>query len=174
MKVKWVSKYIGLVAFCCYSPLLFANVVLEGVVTNVLSGDQLVLSTAEQGDVAVRLLGIDAPELALGACKAQNFADAAKRALTEKVQGTHVKASCADQIDATGFALCEVINTTESLNFWMVEQGYAWYDKSTVNNMRLQQAEQMAKQRRVGLWLDQLPVVAPWIQRARCLSAQPH
>jgi endonuclease YncB( thermonuclease family) len=156
MKANVFNKYAWLVAFCCYSPMLFANVLLEGVVTNVLSGDQIVLSTAEQGDVAVRLLGIDAPELAMGGCKAQNFADAAKRAL------------------AAGFALCEVINATESLNFWMVEQGYAWYDKSTVSNMRLQQAEKMAKQRRVGLWLDQLPVVAPWTQRVRCMPGQQH
>jgi endonuclease YncB( thermonuclease family) len=174
MKANVFNKYAWLVAFCCYSPMLFANVLLEGVVTNVLSGDQLVLSTAEQGDVAVRLLGIDAPELAMGGCKAQNFADAAKRALSEKAQGTSVKASCADRLDAAGFALCEVINATESLNFWMVEQGYAWYDKSTVSNMRLQQAEKMAKQRRVGLWLDQLPVVAPWTQRVRCMPGQQH
>lgn len=168
-----IVKQVTVAFLCCYVSVVQANVLVDGTVVQVLSGDQLVLANSEQGKIAIHLMGVDAPEFALGHClKAQPFADIAQKALTERLKGMTVKASCAPALDGQGFAWCELIHDNESINFWLIEQGYAWYNKSEVGNLRLQQAEQSARQRRVGLWLDQLPVTAPWVYRQRCAAPQ--
>ena len=158
--------------FClsiAYSPLSFSDVLISGVVQAVFSGDQLLIVNPDLGQQPVRLAQIDAPELALGSCKSQPWAEVAQKALSQQILGVSVQANCLERLDSEGFALCQVFALGENINQWMLTQGHAWFDKTLGNNIWLQQLEQEAKRKRQGLWANSASLVPPWIQRSQCL-----
>lgn len=149
-----------------------AEVLLSGSVQTVVSGDQLVLFHPELGLQPIRLVQIDAPEMATGACKAQAWAEIAQKALAQQVLGATIQAYCLEKRDGDGFALCQLVVNGDSVNQWMLAQGHAWFDKSLGNNIWLQQLEQEAKRKRLGLWGNKASAVPPWLQRAQCSGKQ--
>lgn len=149
-----------------------ADLLITGVVQVVYSGDQLLLVNPELGQQPVRLAQIDAPEFAMGTCKAQPWADVAQKALSQQVLGMSVQASCLERLDAEGFALCQLLLDGENINQWMLSQGHAWLDRSLGSNIWLQQLEQEAKRKRSGLWTNASTAVPPWQQKAQCTGKQ--
>ena len=147
-----------------------SEILITGNVQQVVSGDQLVIYHPEMGQQPIKLAQIDAPEMALAACKSQPWADVAVKALSQKVLGEVVQANCEPRLDGDGFALCQVSAHGENINQWMLSQGHAWFDKLLGNNIWLQQLEQEAKRKRQGLWGNAAMVIPPWIYKAQCLG----
>lgn len=145
-----------------------SDVIISGIVQTVLSGDQMIITHPDLGQQAIRLAQIDAPELALSACKAQPWADVSQKALSQQLLGMSVQASCLERLDSEGFAVCQVVVDGENINQWMLSQGHAWFDRSLGNNIWLQQLEQEAKRKRQGLWGNAASAIPPWQQRAQC------
>lgn len=168
--MKAAITCIGLLLSLLYLPQAQADVLISGIVQTVLSGDQIIINNPDLGQQPIRLAQIDAPELALQACKAQPWADVAQKALSQQVLGMMVQASCLERLDADGFAVCQVAVDGENINHWMLAQGHAWFERSLGNNIWLQQLEQEAKRKRQGLWGNAASAIPPWQQRAQCLG----
>ncbi len=170
--MKTAVTLIGLMLSLLYISSVKSDVIIFGIVQTVLSGDQLIVAHPELGQQPIRLAQIDAPELAMGACKAQPWADVAQKVLSQQLQGMSVQATCLERLDSEGFAVCQVAVDGENINQWMLSQGHAWFDRSLGNNIWLQQLEQEAKRKRQGLWGNSANVQAPWAYKVQCQSAR--
>ena len=138
--------------------LLTAPHSFTGKVVSVHDGDTItVLEGTTQ--IKVRLAEIDAPELK------QAFGQRAKSALASRVFARDVRVECAGK-DRYGRVLGTVFLGAESVNLWLVRNGWAWrYDKYSKSDI-LKQAQDEAKKERKGLWADSSPV-APWEWRGK-------
>jgi micrococcal nuclease len=170
--MKTVVPLISLMLSLLYIPSAKSEVILTGIVQSVLSGDQLVMAHPELGQQPIRLAQIDAPELALGTCKAQPWAEVAQKAISQQLLGMSVQASCLERLDSEGFAVCQVAVDGENINQWMLSQGHAWFDRSLGNNIWLQQLEQEAKRKRKGLWGHSVNLQPPWSFKTQCLGSR--
>lgn len=137
--------------------------VLRGTVLRVHDGDTITLSNSP-ADLAIRLEGIDAPELM------QIHGVAARDALTAAVLGRSVLVAHQAN-DAYGRVIGSVF--TEDCvyaNARQLETGHAWfyraYQCELALSLRLsfQALEAQARTARLGLWVDAAPV-APWVHR---------
>ena len=131
---------------------------ITGRVVSVHDGDTLtVLEGTTQ--IKVRLSEIDAPELK------QAFGQRAKQALGEKVQGKEVRVEWKSK-DKYGRVLGTVFLGPDSVNLWLVRNGWAWrYDRYSKSDI-LRAAQDEAKKERKGLWSDSSPV-EPWEWRRK-------
>ncbi len=144
---------------------------ISGKVEQMLSGDEFVLTHPDHGSINIHLLGVDAPELASNGCKAQPWADQAKRYLTQTLHQQSVSALCLRQLDEKGFAQCRIKRGNQvDVNRALLAQGYAWFDKHLGNDLSLAQAEQQAREEKVGIWSDRLLITAPWKYREDCAA----
>ncbi len=110
--------------------------------------------------VKVRLAGIDAPE------KKQAYGMAAKESTAGWVAGEIVTVRVKD-IDRYGRTVGEVILLDgRSLNRELINAGLAWWYRKYSEDETLGALEQVAREKRVGLWQDKLPV-PPWDFRRR-------
>lgn len=92
----------------------------RGTVTHVTDGDTLWVRPRSGGaPQAVRLTGIDAPELC------QRHGEAARAALVGRVLGQQVQVR-GDQRDDYGRKLARVSLGQEDVGAWLVRQGHAW------------------------------------------------
>ena len=124
-------------------------------VIGVKDGDTVVLLSAAQTEITVRLSEIDAPE------RKQAFGTVSRTFLSNLIFGKEVKLEKmgTDRYGRTlGFIYLQ--NGT-NVNLEMVKNGMAWqyekYSKSAV----LKKAQASAKSMKVGLWRDPYPA-APW------------
>lgn len=131
---------------------------ITGKVVSVHDGDTItVLQDSTQ--IKVRLAEIDAPELK------QAFGTRAKSALASRVFARDVRVECAGK-DRYGRTLGTVFLGADSVNLWLVRNGWAWrYDRYSKSDI-LRAAQEEAKKERRGLWADMSPV-APWEWRKR-------
>lgn len=142
---------------------------ISGKVSEVLSGDEFVLTHPDHGSINIHLLGVDAPELASQTCKAQPWAEQAKRHLTQTLNQQTVSALCLRQLDENGLAQCRIKQGNQlDINRAVLAQGFAWFDKRLGNDFSLAQAEQQARDEKVGIWSDRLLITAPWKYREQC------
>lgn len=126
---------------------------ITGKVVSVHDGDTLtVLEGTTQ--IKVRLAEIDAPELK------QPFGQRARQALGERLQGKTVRVEW-EKKDRYGRTLGTVYLADESINLWLVRNGWAWQYRQYSKSETLKRAEDAARQERVGLWQDKTPV-EPW------------
>ena len=124
-----------------------------GRVVSIHDGDTVtVLQDSTQ--VKVRLNEIDAPELK------QAFGTRARQALGERLQGKQVRVEW-EKRDKYGRTLGTVYLADESINLWLVRNGWAWQYKQYSKSETLKRAEDAARKERVGLWIDPSPV-PPW------------
>ena len=131
---------------------------ITGKVVAVHDGDTITV-LQDSNQIKVRLAEIDAPELK------QAFGQRARQALGEKVQGQTVRVESTGK-DRYGRVLGTVFLGTESVNLWLVRNGWAWrYDRYSKSDI-LRAAQDEAKKERKGLWADMSPV-APWEWRKR-------
>jgi endonuclease YncB( thermonuclease family) len=122
----------------------------------VLDGDSIrVLDGRET--IEVRLEGIDAPE------HRQAFAERAKQGLSDLVYGKNVEIR-GEGRDGFGRQLGRVYVGGLDVNLEMVRRGLAWHYKRYSTDRALAEAEEAARARRAGLWVDAEPV-APWTYR---------
>jgi endonuclease YncB( thermonuclease family) len=132
---------------------------LTGKVTRVTDGDTIRV-LIDRREVIVRLAGIDAPEAG------QAYGARAKQALGELVNQKTVRVELEGK-DRYGRSIGRVFLEDSSINDKMVELGWAWqyrkYDKSS----RLEQLEQSARKKKLGLWAGEAVAIPPWELRRK-------
>ena len=133
--------------------------IITGRVSRVGDGDSLTLKTAD-GEVKVRLFGVDAPEMK------QARGRESKKYLARLVSGREVRVEVKDR-DQYGRAVGRVFVDDQAVDEKMVAAGQAWvyesYCREThCGELRRLQAEARAGRR--GLWRDKNPQ-PPWLWR---------
>lgn len=129
--------------------------VLSGRVIAVADGDTLTLLDENNQAHKIRLAAIDAPE------KNQPFGTRAKQALSRLCynKGAEAKVATRDQYDRiVAVVYCESVNANET----MLTEGMAWvYTQYARKFPHFRQLEDRAREKRMGLWIDNDPV-PPW------------
>lgn len=127
--------------------------VLQGRVVSVYDGDTVtVLEGTTQHKI--RLEGIDAPE------SKQPWGTVSKTTLSQKVFGKDVEVRW-DEKDRYGRTLGHIYINGEWVNLQMVKLGAAWHYKQYSKDKRLADAEDSAREAKIGLWRDAKPI-PPW------------
>lgn len=143
---------------------------MRGVVTSVYDGDTVTLKTQARGQIKIRLLGIDAPEVE------QRYGTTARDALRRKVLGRDVVMT-GDKKDRYGRSLGILWLDNTNVNLWQIESGNAWFyrdfqrDLPTDLRPLMDQGEQEARRERRGLWSGR--AVPPWEWRKVCSDKKP-
>jgi endonuclease YncB( thermonuclease family) len=136
---------------------------LEGLVTRVADGDTLDVLDDGKASHRIRLLGIDAPE------GGQPYGKVAKQALLDHVIRRRVTVLVQSK-DRYHRSVGKVLLAGADINLEMVREGLVWHYKHYAGDQvpgdarRYAQAEQEARQARVGLWADPHPT-PPWVWR---------
>jgi endonuclease YncB( thermonuclease family) len=104
-------------------------------------------------DEWVRLIGIDTPE------SGRPFYEEAKQELQEQIEdkALTLKIQTSRPFDTYGRTLAEVRNYKGNINVAMLSKGLAkqnWFEEDTFDRTRYQAAEDLAKQRGLGIWKE--------------------
>ena len=146
-----------LILLCC--PILLFATEFSAKVIRVVDGDSVnILRLPEREELKLRLYGIDAPEWK------QAYGKESKDALNELL-GTNreIFVKVLDK-DRYGRLICKLHLNSEdiSVNEWMVSKGNAWhYEKYAPDDIKLQSAEENARNNKLGLWSFAEPI-PPW------------
>jgi endonuclease YncB( thermonuclease family) len=132
--------------------------VLTGRVVRVSDGDSITILTADQVRESVRLYGIDAPEQRGG----QPFWRVSRDRLAALVAGQTVEVSW-DRRDPHGRIVGWVRDSDGTeVNLVMVQVGLAWWFESAAGgNARFREAQEAARDKRIGLWAK-AGAIEPW------------
>lgn len=152
-----------------------------GEVVGVTDGDTLTLLNGANRQIEIRLFAIDSPETSCHAHKpsrrdvecverGQPFGKAAKRSLSEMAFGKMARVVLQPG-DSYGRLIGTVWVDGVDVNAMQVARGYAWHyqyyarkGQTHAEFNQYQQAEEHARNQRVGLWADAAPV-EPWNYR---------
>jgi endonuclease YncB( thermonuclease family) len=155
---------LATVAFAAASRSLVATV------DRVSDGDTVTATTNEGTKLRIRLLGIDAPEIANGQKPGQPFGEQARDYLEHLIGGKLV------QVDAYGpdfrgkRVLAVIFDDQVNVNLLLVAMGYAEVYRGTrcqAYCQELEQAEAKARQDRVGMWAQGASYESPAAFRRR-------
>lgn len=133
---------------------------ISGRVVGVADGDTITVLDSNNTQYKIRLSGIDAPE------KRQAFGNISKKSLSDLVFGKQVTVDWQKQ-DRYGRTVGKVLMNGQDVNLLQINRGLAWFYKKYQNELvqsdRLDylHAQEIAADRKKGLWLDNAPV-APW------------
>lgn len=145
--------------FLALPPAVQADV-FSGRVIGVTDGDTLVLLDSAKQQHSIRLAGIDSPE------KLQDFGEKAKSSLAALALEQEATADCQKR-DRHRNEICRVSVAGKDLGLEQVRAGMAWWyrpfisEQSAQQRAAYEQAEFMAKARRLGLWSGRNPT-PPW------------
>jgi endonuclease YncB( thermonuclease family) len=126
---------------------------LHGKVTSITDGDTVKVFDGIQ-EVKIRLSNIDAPE------SKQAFGTRSKQKLAEKVFGKKVVVEYHKK-DKYKRTLGTIWLENRNINFEMVQEGYAWAYRRYLDDTDFLEAEKVARDKKLGLWIDPFPI-APW------------
>ncbi len=137
------------------APLAWAENSYSARVIRVVDGDTLVVE-APGRVVKVRLFGIDCPEMS------QPGGEHAAWFTSNMVAGRMVQVDEHDT-DRYGRTVAEItLPDNRDLNKELVKHGEAWwYAKYDPDDSEMQQLEENARERRIGLWVESNPL-PPW------------
>lgn len=152
---------------------------LHGLITDVTDGDTLqiqVTGAGQQwsGQQRVRLASVDAPERTTSSQRpGQPFGNAARRFLSERVQGRTLTLSCFEQ-DLYERHICDVPDPGAegvTVNQRLVAEGMAWANMEGQGRFLRDESliglQDHAKKHKRGLWSEPKPV-PPWVWRYQC------
>ncbi|MGI9329038.1 MAG: thermonuclease family protein [Pseudomonadales bacterium] len=138
---------------------------LSGTIARVVDGDSIVLETSAGEQLEIRLFGIDAPE------HDQPYGTEAKQALARLLleKTVLIRVHGVDRYDR--ILGCPLLGELDvCLN--SVQTGSAWVYRSKTDDAALDQAEKLARDKRLGIWgLPPAEVVPPWLWRAQAQPA---
>ncbi len=140
---------------------LMAKELVYGVVTNVIDGDSLHVTTPKK-EIQIRLYGVDAPEYT------QPSADAAKRFIEKTVKGKRVSLE-PQYTDSYGRMVAVVFNGSETLNDQLVQAGLAWVSPKYCQQDYCdawKKKEKMAQLAKKGIWQESEPI-PPWVWKRK-------
>lgn len=145
-----------IVLLCLALPLLANPKAAEitGKVVGVHDGDTITVLDSVKTQHKIRLNGIDAPEAH------QAFGDKSKQALGEIVFRETVSVKVVDK-DKYGRTVGDVFVGTNWVNLTMVKAGMAWHYKAYSKSHDLEEAQEHAQDKKLGLWKDKNPI-PPW------------
>ena len=148
---------VGLLLFVLAAVVTTAqSAELTGKVVGVHDGDTLTLLVAGNQQVKVRLVGIDAPELA------QPYGQKSKQALSDLAFGKEARVESAGP-DKYGRTLGTVYVGAVNVNAALVSQGVAWVYRQYPHPPELERLEEFAKNNNAGLWaLQPDQRIPPW------------
>ena len=127
---------------------------LIGKVVKVSDGDTVTILTSDKTQHKIRLNDIDAPE------KKQAFGNKSKDNLAKYIAGKTVTVQYQKKDKYKRILGTFYYNNTD-INLQQVKDGYAWVYKKYSNNQTYYKAEKLARDKRVGLWIDKNPL-EPW------------
>jgi endonuclease YncB( thermonuclease family) len=127
---------------------------LEGKVVKIADGDTLTLLTSSSQQVKVRLAGIDTPE------RKQPFGNRAKQALAKLALQKQAVVEVETK-DRYGRTVGIVFVDGQNVNAELVKQGIAWVYRKYAKDKALYDLEAQAKEKKLGLWLEDNPI-PPW------------
>ena len=127
---------------------------LIGKVVKVSDGDTVTILASDKTQHKIRLNDIDAPE------KKQAFGNKAKDNLSKYIAGKTVTVEYQKK-DKYKRVLGTIYYNNTDINLQQVKDGYAWVYKKYSNNQTYYKAEKVARDKRVGLWIDKNPL-EPW------------
>lgn len=130
-----------------------------GRVIGVLSGDTVVVETADEGRLRVALWGIEAPD------SRQSYGEEAKSSLSELAFGKPVRVSL-NSLQGRDRVVGALFIGTLNVGRAQAGRGLAWVTRDGQTDRTLWSAMQSAQTRHAGLWRDTQPV-APWEFRAQ-------
>ncbi len=136
---------------------------VRGMVRYVYDGDTLLLVARSQGQLKVRLYGIDAPETAQPDRPGQPYGAVARRVLMYKLLGRVVTVEPQDQ-DRYGRLVGVVRLDGRDINAEMVAEGLAWAYRQYLQGpyaSTYSGLEERARHRHLGLWRQGNPL-PPW------------
>lgn len=149
-------------------PAQAATRAIAGKVVQVADGDTLTVATRDRGRVAVRLYGIDAPEVRHKDTAGQRFGREARQALKALALGRSVRVEVVD-VDTHGRTVGVVYESGVNINRAMVGEGWAWAYRRYLSAPYASAfigAERQARAKRLGLWTESNPM-PPWEFRRR-------
>ena len=142
-----------LLALIILSSYLF-SLELIGKVVKVSDGDTITILASDKTQHKIRLNDIDAPE------KKQAFGNKSKDNLAKYIAGKTVTVEYQKK-DKYKRVLGTIYYNNTDINLQQVKDGYAWVYKKYSNNQTYYKAEKLARDKRVGLWIDKNPL-EPW------------
>ncbi|WP_263811053.1 thermonuclease family protein [Salinibacter pepae] len=129
-------------------------------VTEVKDGDTYDVRRSADGEVTIRLHGVDAPE------SSQSYGTAATRAARRYVGGKDVRVDV-EEIGRYGRAVASIEIQGGDLGAMLIGDGLAWhYDEYAPNESEYRRLERQARNAKRGLWSQGNPV-PPWEWRDR-------
>ena len=143
--------------------VLCNSVIAESYIARVVSiadGDTVTVLDADNRQHKIRLVGIDAPE------KNQPFGNVSRMHLGKLVHQRTVTVET-NKLDKYKRELGKLILDGKDINLEQVRAGYAWHykkymrDQSAIDRENYAQAEDEARENRLGLWRDENPE-PPW------------
>jgi endonuclease YncB( thermonuclease family) len=150
----------------------------EGIVTRVIDGNTIHVTTPEDSQLEIRLYGIDAPETekvnrrtGVVSKPGQPHGAEAEKALTEKVLDKRVKVVVMD-IDRYPRMVAIIYLDGRDINREMVKEGHAWAYREDLHGPYVSEysdAEKEARSQHLGLWANPEP---PWEFRNRLRMGQ--
>jgi endonuclease YncB( thermonuclease family) len=175
---RYTLRLIALLALSALVPVFApaargAEARVWGTVSAVTTGTQITVMSPDQGQLQVRLFGVDLPEPprtgASGAViEGQPYGRQAADYVRELLLGRQVQLESYGK-DRTGRLQSVVWLGEINVNLTLVKEGFAWVDPSlTVTNVRapLEVAERQARVGKYGLWSLPDPE-PPWEYRKR-------
>ncbi len=166
-----ILRLLALILALATAPV-FADT-LRGKVVRVPDGDTVTVLDAQRQQHRVRVKGIDAPE-----AKGQSFGQRSKENLIRLAAGRQVDVVW-DMRDRYGRIVGKVLVSQEGcvgacpkvdVGLRQIEAGMAWHykqyaaDQTPEDRRRYAEAEESARAKRLGLWVDPKPV-PPWTWR---------
>lgn len=155
----------------CLTLLLFAlstfAAEIVGKVVTVIDGDTVEVLDADRTPQRIRMAWIDAPETG------QAFGNRAKQHLLKLVGGKVVTIRWTKK-DRYKRHIGTLLHDGSDMNLEMLKSGMAWWYRAYANEQgedrgRFEQAKNLARVGRVGLWVDPDPI-PPWRWRRRSSS----
>jgi micrococcal nuclease len=173
MKSASISRTILILLALLTVPIPASAATLQARVTEVQSGDALVVSNIKR-PLRIKLKAIDAPETG------QPFSDIAREHLKTLVLDKEVAVDYTHLAD--GYLRARVISGGIDIGAQMIRDGVAWYDRAggyeltAADRDLYAQCELAARSEKRGLWQDEL-AVAPWefrkLQQAQAIAIAP-
>lgn len=148
-------RQLLLILACLFPPSSGLAETLVGRVVSIVDGDTLVLQV-ERRRHQLRLAGIDAPE------RVQSFGANARANLGRLAFQRQATADCPPS--AATPSVCKLSVAGRDIGLSQLADGMAWRDVDTLaagDAAAYQQAELLAKLRRLGLWSETNPT-PPW------------
>ena len=153
-----ITKYLLIVVILLSQILLVNAAVLDGFVETVTDGDTIKIKSSDKIYI-VRLYGIDAPE------KNQPYGNNSTKFLKDKIENKHISVNFSSK-DKYGRIVGKVYHNETYINEYLIKNGKAWHYKKYSNDKDLNNAENFAKENRLGIWKFE-SVIAPWDWRKK-------